>query len=37
MPAKVWIAGEGNNELGSGDGHGQRGRGVLDVLLARVC
>ena len=37
MPAKVWIAGEGNNELGGGDGHGQRGRGVLDVLLARVC
>jgi hypothetical protein len=37
MPAKVWIAGEGNNELGGGDGQGQRGPGALEALLARVC
>jgi hypothetical protein len=36
MPAKVWIVGEGNNELGAGDGYGGRHRGVLDALLARV-
>lgn len=37
MPAKVWIVGEGNNELGAGDGHGGRDRGVLEALLTRVC
>jgi hypothetical protein len=37
MLAKVWIVGEGNNELGAGDGYGGRHRGVLEVLLARVC
>jgi hypothetical protein len=37
MPARVWIVGEGNNELGIGDGTGKRDRGVLEVLLARVC
>jgi hypothetical protein len=37
MPAKVWIVGEGNNELGVGDGYGKRGRGVLEALLASVC
>jgi hypothetical protein len=37
MPAKVWIVGEGNNELGAGDGYGGRDRGVLEALLARVC
>lgn len=37
MPAKVWIVGEGNNELGASDGYGGRHRGVLEALLARVC
>jgi hypothetical protein len=37
MPARVWIVGEGNNELGVGDGYGKRHRGVLEALLARVC
>jgi len=37
MPAKVWIVGEGNNELGAGDGYGGRDRGVLEALLTRVC
>jgi hypothetical protein len=37
MPARVWIVGEGNNELGAGDGYGGRNRGVLEALLARVC
>ena len=37
MPAKVWVVGEGNNELGVGDGYGQRSRGVIESLLARVC
>lgn len=37
MPARVWIVGEGNNELGVGDGYGGRHRGVLEVLLARGC
>lgn len=37
MTAKVWIVGEGNNELGRPDGRGSRGRGVLDALLVRVC
>ena len=37
MPVKVWIVGEGNNELGGGDGHGGRQRGVLEALLVRVC
>lgn len=37
MPAKVWIVGEGNNELGAGDGYGGRHRGVLEAVLARVC
>lgn len=36
MPAKVWIVGEGNNELGVGDGYGGRHRGVLEALLTRV-
>ncbi|TMQ07356.1 MAG: hypothetical protein E6J90_43685 [Deltaproteobacteria bacterium] len=33
----MWIVGEGNNELGAGDGHGKRHRGVLEALLARMC
>jgi hypothetical protein len=37
MPAKVWIVGEGNNELGRDDGYGNRRRGVLEALLIRVC
>ena len=37
MLAKVWIVGEGNNELDAGDGYGGRDRGVLEALLARVC
>jgi hypothetical protein len=37
MPARVWIVGDGNNELGGGDGRGGRERGVLEALLARVC
>lgn len=37
MPAKVWIVGEGNNELGAGDGYGGRDRGVIEALLTRVC
>jgi hypothetical protein len=37
MPARVWIVGEGNNELGRDDGYGRRRRGVLEALLARVC
>ena len=37
MPARVWIVGEGKNELGGDDGYGKRRRGVLEVLLARVC
>ncbi len=37
MTAKVWIVGEGNNELGRSDGRGNRQRGVLEALLARVC
>ena len=37
MAAKVWIVGEGNNELGGDDGYGKRHRGVLEALLARVC
>jgi hypothetical protein len=37
MPAKVWIVGEGSNELGGGDGYGGQCRGVLAALLARVC
>lgn len=36
MPARVWIVGEGNNELGAGDGYGGRHRGVLEALLTRV-
>lgn len=37
MPARVWIVGEGNNELGAGDGYGGRDRGVIEALLTRVC
>ena len=37
MPARVWIVGEGNNELGAGDGHGGRDRGVIEALLTRAC
>lgn len=37
MPARIWVVGEGNNELGVGDGTGKRSRGVLEALLARVC
>jgi hypothetical protein len=37
MTAKVWIVGEGNNELGRPDGRGNRQRGVLESLLARTC
>lgn len=37
MSVKVWIVGEGNNELGRHDGHGKRHRGVLEALLMRVC
>jgi hypothetical protein len=37
MAAKVWIVGEGNNDLGGADGYGKRRRGVLEALLARVC
>jgi hypothetical protein len=37
MVVKVWIAGEGNNELGRHDGYGGRQRGVLEALLVRVC
>lgn len=37
MAVKVWIVGEGNNELGRDDGHGKRHRGVLEALLAHVC
>jgi hypothetical protein len=37
MPAKVWIVGEANNELGAGDGYGGRDRGVIEALLTRVC
>lgn len=36
MPARVWIFGEGNNELGGDDGHGGRQGGVLAALLERV-
>jgi hypothetical protein len=36
MPARIWVVGEGNNELGVGDGAGKRSRGVLEALLARV-
>jgi hypothetical protein len=36
MAAKVWIVGEGNNELGPADGYGKRHRGVLEALLTRV-
>lgn len=37
MTAKVWIVGEGNNELGRYDRSGARRPGVLEALLARVC
>jgi hypothetical protein len=37
MIAKIWIVGEGNNELGRYDRSGNRQRGVLEALLARVC
>lgn len=37
MPARIWIVGEGNNELGRDDGSGTRGRGVLEALISRVC
>ncbi|HSK05151.1 MAG TPA: hypothetical protein VK932_28070, partial [Kofleriaceae bacterium] len=37
MTAKIWIVGEGNNELGRYDRSGNRQRGVLEALLARVC
>jgi hypothetical protein len=37
MPARVWIFGEGNNELGGDDGYGARQGGVLASLLERVC
>jgi hypothetical protein len=37
MTAKIWIVGEGNNELGRHDRSGKRQRGVLEALLARVC
>lgn len=37
MPARIWVVGEGNNELGAGDGTSKRGRGVIEALLARVC
>jgi hypothetical protein len=37
MAAKVWVVGEGPNELGRADGHGKPHRGVLEALLARVC
>jgi hypothetical protein len=37
MPARVWIVGEGNNELGGSDRDCVPTRGVLEALLARVC
>jgi hypothetical protein len=37
MLARIWVAGEGNNELGVGDGAGKRTRGVLEALLMRLC
>lgn len=37
MTAKIWIVGEGNNELGRYDRSGNRQRGVLEALLARMC
>src|SRR6185503_19147228 len=37
MPARIWVVGEGNNELGVGDGTGTRSRGVLEALLVRMC
>src|SRR5262249_42659359 len=37
MAVKVWIVGEGNNELGRHDGYGKRRRGLLEALLVRVC
>jgi hypothetical protein len=37
VTAKVWIVGEGNNELGRYDRGGVRGPGVLEALLTRVC
>jgi hypothetical protein len=37
MPARVWIAGEGNNELGTRSEDGSRVPGVLEALLAKVC
>jgi hypothetical protein len=37
MMAKVWIVGEGNNELGRHDDSGNRQRGVLETLLVHVC
>lgn len=37
MPARVWIAGEGNNELGSQSGDGSGSTGVLEALLTKVC
>jgi hypothetical protein len=37
LSAKVWVVGEGNNELGIGDGYGNRARGVIETLLRRAC
>jgi hypothetical protein len=37
MAARLWIFGEGNNELGSHDGYGRRHRGVIEALLQRAC
>jgi hypothetical protein len=37
VSAKVWVVGEGNNELGVGDGYGNRARGVIETLLRRAC
>src|SRR3954469_1078235 len=37
MPVRIWIVGEGNNELGCHDGYGGRTTGVLEALLQKVC
>jgi hypothetical protein len=37
MAVRLWIVGEGINELGRHDGHGGRGRGVIEALLQKMC
>ena len=37
MAVRLWIIGEGNNELGLHDGYEGRSQGVIEALLQKVC